>query len=86
MGRVRLAAYYPGIDVFRLTAEQCLGLWANRHVVQAMRILEARRSKGDPTVEGLFDLVLLATGSREQAEREAKKYMADQLAADMTPE
>jgi hypothetical protein len=51
-----------------------------------MRILEARRSKGDPTVEGLFDLVLLATGSREQAEREAKKYMADQLAADMTPE
>ena len=55
--------------------------------LQAKRMLEDVRINGKKlTVDGMYDLVLAATGSQEEAERATKEMMAAQLRANETPE
>lgn len=53
--------------------------------IEALEELQARRLKYDLTTDGLFELVLLATGNRDTAERAARDLMAQKLRAGETP-
>ena len=80
-----MAAVY-GINPFGLSARQLIGLWANIPAVEAHRELSARRAEGPLSHERLFDLILVSTGDREQAERASRELLAATLRAGQTPD
>lgn len=70
-------AYWYGLDPFRLTREQRLGLLLNLPAVQAQRkLFEGLPASMDP--REVADLVLLATGSERQAAAAAEQRILAQ--------
>lgn len=53
--------------------------------LEAQEELGQRQRKGPLTAGRLFDLVLLATGDRDEAERAYKAFRHEELKAGITP-
>jgi hypothetical protein len=64
---------------------ELLGLHANRHMVSAIRELQKRQELAELDSEYLFDLVHLATGDREQAEKAARELIKSKMRKGETP-
>lgn len=65
-----MAACFPGLDPFALSADELLGLAAHIDRIKAERVLEkAVLGEVRLTAEGWFDYTLRATGDRDLAEK-----------------
>lgn len=70
-----------------MTAGDALGLWANIPRLRARRLLDEHHLHGRKlTPDGMYDLVLAATGSVDEAERATKEMMHARLRSGEVPE
>lgn len=70
-----------------MTAGDALGLWANLPRLRARRLLdEINLHDRKLTADAMYDLVLAATGSQDEAERATKEMMHARLRSGEVPE